>query len=213
MNKNFLKCYFIAGPQDFPNLSLEEAEVKISKLIASGVTAYQFRDKGTHYKNEDGRLGLANRLRKVAKAHNVPFIINDDSALAFEVGADGLHLGQDDMAVSRARDLLGKKVFIGLSVRNEQELIQAQSSKADYLGIGPIYQTSSKKDAAKPIGDKLLTSILQVNQLPIVGIGGIDLSKAEKLAKTGLDGVAIISLLTETKMPYRTINTILRAFE
>lgn len=168
-----LSVYFIAGSQNFSECSLDEATQKIALIIKSGVTVYQFRDKGTIYKEQKQRLSIAQKLQKVSEEAGVSFIVNDDVELARELNADGIHIGQTDESVSKVREKVGQEMWLGLSVTNADELKTAQSSGADYLGIGPIYPTNSKNDAAKPIGIKDLRLMLLENQLPIVGIGGI----------------------------------------
>ncbi|BDH81550.1 thiamine phosphate synthase [Lactococcus lactis] len=194
-----LRAYFIAGPQDFQKLSIDDAIDKISVIIKSGVTVYQFRDKGTIYKNNNQRLEVAKRLQGVAQKAAVSFIVNDDVELARELSADGIHVGQDDDSVSKIRELIGQEMWVGLSVSNDMELESAQKSGADYLGIGPIYPTNSKSDAAEPIGIDHLRKMLEHNQLPTVGIGGITENSLTELSKIGLGGVAVISLLTESE--------------
>lgn len=186
-----LRAYFIAGPQDFPKLSIDDAVDKISVIIKSGVTVYQFRDKGTIYNNKNQRLEVAKRLQEVAQKVAVSFIVNDDVELARELSADGIHVGQDDDSVS-----------------NDMELESAQKSGADYLGIGPIYPTNSKSDAAEPIGIDHLRKMLEYNQLPTVGIGGITQSLLTELSETKLGGVAVISLLTEAENPEKVVKII-----
>lgn len=196
-----LSVYFIAGPQNFPKCSLDEAVHKIALIVKSGVTVYQFRDKGTIYKNKEQRFTIAQKLQKVAKEAAVSFIVNDDVELACELNADGIHIGQTDDPVSKVRERVGQEMGLGLSVTNADELIAAQSSGADYLGIGPIYPTNSKDDATMPIGIKDLRLMLLENQLPIVGIGGISQDSLTELSTIGLDGLAVISLLTEAENP------------
>lgn len=203
-----LRVYFIAGPQDFPNLSIDDAIEQISVIIKSGITVYQFRDKGTIYKNNNQRLEVAKRLQEVAQKAAVSFIVNDDVELARELSADGIHVGQDDDSVSKIRELIGQEMWIGLSVSNDMELESAQKSGADYLGIGPIYPTNSKSDAVEPIGVDHLRKMLELNQLPTVGIGGITQSLLTELSETKLGGVAVISLLTEAENPEKVVKII-----
>ncbi|MGY0169529.1 thiamine phosphate synthase [Lactococcus petauri] len=208
MNKEYLKCYFIAGPQNFAELSIEKAVKKIIVILQSGVSSYQFRDKGTIYRNQNQRRTTVLKLQEAAKDLHIPFIVNDDLELACMIQADGVHLGQQDRAIAEAREKLGPKKYIGLSVRNKQELLAAQKSDADYLGIGPIYPTSSKSDAAEPFGEKQLRELLLVNQKSIVGIGGITLDSLNKLSQMPLDGVAVISLLTRATNPQNIVRKI-----
>ncbi|KKW72959.1 thiamine-phosphate diphosphorylase, thiE [Lactococcus cremoris] len=203
-----LSVYFIAGPQNFPECSLDEATQKIALIIKSGVTVYQFRDKGTIYKEQKQRLSIAQKLQKVSEEAGVSFIVNDDVELARELNADGIHIGQTDEPVSKVREKVGQEMWLGLSVTKADELKTAQSSGADYLGIGPIYPTNSKNDAAKPIGIKDLRLMLLENQLPIVGIGGITQDSLTELSAIGLDGLAVISLLTEAENPKKVAQMI-----
>jgi len=208
MNKEFLTCYFIAGPQNFPELSIEEAVEKIIEILESGVSSYQFRDKGTVYRSQNQRMATVLKLQEAAKDLHIPFIINDDLELACRIQADGVHLGQQDRAVAEAREKLGLQKYIGLSVRNKQELLAAQESEADYLGIGPIYPTSSKSDAAEPLGEEQLSQLLRVNEKAIIGIGGITVESLNPLSQMPLDGVAVISLLTRATNPQNIVRKI-----
>lgn len=203
-----LSVYFIAGPQNFSECSLDGATQKIALIIKSGVTVYQFRDKGTIYKEQKQRLSIAQKLQKVSEEAGVSFIVNDDVELARELNADGIHIGQTDESVSKVREKVGQEMWLGLSVTKADELKTAQSSGADYLGIGPIYPTNSKNDAAKPIGIKDLRLMLLENQLPIVGIGGITQDSLTELSAIGLDGLAVISLLTEAENPKKVAQMI-----
>ncbi|NHI67933.1 thiamine phosphate synthase [Lactococcus garvieae] len=208
MNKEILTCYFIAGPQNFPELSIEEAVEKIIEILEAGVSSYQFRDKGTVYRSQNQRMATVLKLQEAAKDLHIPFIINDDLELACRIQADGVHLGQQDRAVAEAREKLGLQKYIGLSVRNKQELLAAQESEADYLGIGPIYPTSSKSDAAEPLGEEQLSQLLRVNEKAIIGIGGITVESLNPLSQMPLDGVAVISLLTRATNPQNIVRKI-----
>ncbi|WP_338997383.1 thiamine phosphate synthase [Lactococcus formosensis] len=208
MNKEILTCYFIAGPKNFPELSIEEAVEKIIEILEAGVSSYQFRDKGTVYRSQNQRMATVLKLQEAAKDLHIPFIINDDLELACRIQADGVHLGQQDRAVAEAREKLGLQKYIGLSVRNKQELLAAQESEADYLGIGPIYPTSSKSDAAEPLGEEQLSQLLRVNKKAIIGIGGITVESLNPLSQMPLDGVAVISLLTRATNPQNIVRKI-----
>ncbi|WP_213496334.1 thiamine phosphate synthase [Lactococcus formosensis] len=208
MNKEILTCYFIAGPQNFPELSIEEAVEKIIEILEAGVSSYQFRDKGTVYRSQNQRMATVLKLQEAAKDLHIPFIINDDLELACKIQADGVHLGQQDRAVAEAREKLGLQKYIGLSVRNKQELLAAQESEADYLGIGPIYPISSKSDAAEPLGEEQLSQLLRVNEKAIIGIGGITVESLNPLSQMPLDGVAVISLLTRATNPQNIVRKI-----
>ncbi|WP_246163843.1 thiamine phosphate synthase [Weissella coleopterorum] len=173
MKKSQLRCYLVAGPQDYPGLTLVEFTEKIIVLMQAGITAYQFRDKGFHYQSATERLEVVQILQKAAKKWQILFIINDDIELAQLIHADGLHVGQSDQVQAALALPQTTSMLIGLSVSNATELQAAQKSGADYLGIGPIFATQSKVDAAPAIGLTKLKTLLMENKLPIVAIGGL----------------------------------------
>lgn len=199
MNKEFLKRYFVAGSQNFSDLTLPEYEERIALIMQSGITAYQFREKNLTL-SFDEKQALAMRLREKARKLAVPFIVDDDVALAIAVEADGIHVGQDDMPITDVVAQVAGQMIVGLSVRNKSEMVAAQSVMGiDYLGVGPVFATTTKADAAAPLGLDGLATTLNANakQLPTVTIGGITLEDLPALHQAGVDGVAVISLLSE----------------
>ncbi|MFP7242415.1 thiamine phosphate synthase [Pediococcus pentosaceus] len=207
MNKGNLELYFVAGPQDFPDLSLVEAEKRMATIIASGVTTYQFRDKGTQYGDAEQRLALAKRLQQVAQTHGVAFVVDDDVELALALGADGLHVGQDDQPVASLATRLPADMWLGLSASTPAEIRAAKHPRIDYLGVGPVLPTQSKRDAKAPTGTAGLRNLYANRQrdLPIVAIGGITLAAIPAIKAAGAAGVAVISLLTQSPEPSRTV--------
>lgn len=206
MERNILRRYLVAGPQDFPGRSLVEVTERLRLLLNSGITTFQFRDKGAVYASVAERLAFANQIRQLADEAQVMFIMNDDVTLAKAVNADGLHIGQADTRLVEARQDLPASMLIGLSVRNAAEMQAAQASGADYLGVGPIFPTRSKSDAAPALGIDGLVNILALNELPSVGIGGIAMDNLSLLSRTSLDGVAVISMLTRSRNLDETID-------
>ena len=199
MRKDYLERYFVAGSQNFPELTLAEYEIRMKEIMQSGITAYQFREKGAGLTDGPSRLALARRLQAYAKAADVPFFVDDDIDLAIAIKADGVHVGQDDMPITEVIARVPDEMMVGLSVRNVPEMQAAQTiAGIDYLGVGPIYATTTKADAADPLGVTGLQAVLAANtqQLPTVGIGGITLAQLPTLYQAGLDGVAVISLLS-----------------
>jgi len=199
MRKDYLERYFVAGSQNFPELTLSEYEARMQEIMQSGITAYQFREKGAGLTDGPSRLALAQRLQAYAQAANVPFFIDDDVDLAIAIKADGIHVGQDDMPITDVIARVPDEMVVGLSVRNLHEMQAAQTvAGLDYLGVGPIYATTTKADAAEPLGLAGLQTVLTANtqELPTVGIGGITLAELPTLHQAGLDGVAVISLLS-----------------
>lgn len=203
MNRNVLGVYFIMGSQN-SKAPLETLE----KALQAGITCFQLREKG------EGRLkgaayeNFAMACQKLCKAYHVPFIVNDDVELALKIEADGIHVGQDDTAITEFRSLAKDKI-VGVSVHNEQELAFAIQQGADYVGIGPIYSTKSKSDAKPPAGlDFLIRARRQYSDFPIVGIGGIDESNARHVRLSGADGVAVISVICESPDIKNTIKNL-----
>ena len=208
MKKELLQRYFVAGSQNFPDLTLSEYEERIALIMKSGITAYQFREKNPDLSTDEKR-SLAMRLREKAHELDVPFIVDDDVALALAVEADGIHVGQDDMPIADVVKQIAGQMIVGLSVRNGTEMVAAQSvAGSDYLGVRPVFATTTKVDAAAPLGLKGLATALNANtkQLPIVAIGGIKLEDLPALQQAGVDGVAVISLLSEARNVRAVIN-------
>ncbi|MFA5100883.1 MAG: thiamine phosphate synthase [Candidatus Omnitrophota bacterium] len=156
--------------------------------LRAGVKIVQYREKSASSRQ---MYQEAKKLRKVCA--RVTFLVNDRIDIALSVGADGVHIGQSDLALSIARKLLGKKKIIGVTVHNVKEALAAQAQGADYLAVAPIFATSTKKDAGKPAGIKLLARIKQKVAIPVVAIGGINLAHADKVVQAGADAFCAIS--------------------
>lgn len=167
------------------------------EIITAGVEVIQFRAKGLTDKEF---VNHALKLRHLTQ--NITFIINDRVDIALVVEADGVHLGQDDMPVSLARKLLKDKI-IGLSTHNLEQAIAASKEEIDYLAIGPIYQTTTKKNALPPLGPEIIQEIKKIISLPIIAIGGINEDNIEEVIDA--DGVAIVSALLKEKSAERLL--------
>ena len=176
----------ILGNRDL-NLVIEEA-------ILGGATMIQLREKELCY---DEFLSLGKSIKKITDKYSIPLIINDNLQVAQGIDATGVHLGQSDMSVTQARKILGKDKIIGLSVTTEEEAEKAISFSPDYIGIGPIFSTSSKKDASFPLGLEKLKKIINNTDIPTMAIGGINSSNILDVMKSGVDGVAVISEILE----------------
>ena len=161
----------------------------IEDAIKSGVTMIQLREKSI-----DGKefLEKAIKLRELTKKYNVTFLINDRIDIAMIVDADGVHIGQSDIDAISARKLLGKDKIIGVSARTLEEAKMAKENGADYLGIGAMFSTSTKKDA-KTVSFDTLESIIKEVNLPFVLIGGITLDNVKMLKQFNPDGYALVS--------------------
>jgi thiamine-phosphate pyrophosphorylase len=168
---------------------LSEQDV-VRRAIAGGATAIQLRWK-------DGPLreavSVARELKSICAELEVLFVVNDRLDLAMTVQADAVHLGEDDLPVPEARALVGDSMIIGYSPADVSEVEWAVESGADYLGVGPVYGTSSKDDAGEAVGIERIRNVRDLTNIPFVGIGGINASNAVPVVEAGADGVAIIS--------------------
>ena len=185
---NYALCIITA---DLPDLKRTHVDVARESILG-GATMVQFRDKNAGTREI---LDAAFEIRDLAKRAGIPFIVNDRIDIAMAVGSDGVHLGQEDMPIDVARRILGQSRIIGISATNLEEAIEAQRQGADYLGVGPIFATPSKEDAAEPMGPVGLAEIRKQVRIPIVAIGGITEENAGEVMAAGADGIAVISAI------------------
>lgn len=173
--------------------SLESA---VREAILGGATFIQLREKKINgaYFDDEKILEEACAIKKLCSEHNVPFVVNDDVFLAKKIDADGAHIGQEDMPLEKAREILGEKKIIGVSAQNVEQAISAEKRGADYLGVGAIFQTQSKDDA-QAVSLDTLRSICDAVQIPVVAIGGINCENVALLEKSGIAGVSVISAI------------------
>jgi thiamine-phosphate pyrophosphorylase len=166
--------------------------------IAGGVTMVQLRDpdaKGRALTEE------ARRLAGLLRPQGIPFIVNDRVDVAVAAGADGVHVGQSDMRPTDARTLIGPDRILGLSITDAGQLDPADLGVVDYLGVGPIFSTLTKPDAAPPLGLAGLSRIRSMTRLPIVAIGGISADNATSVIEAGADGVSVVSAIVAAADP------------
>lgn len=190
--RDLLKVYFISGSI---NCLKNPVEV-LKEAIDGGITIYQFREKGEGSLKETKKYELAKELQSLCRKHSVPFIVNDDIDLALELEADGVHIGQDDEPVEEVRKKIGNKI-LGVSAHSIEEVDHAIKNGADYLGVGPIFPTSTKEDAKAVQGTKLIEELRDKGyDIPIVGIGGIKIENAPLVIKAGADGVSVITAIS-----------------
>ncbi|MGL2826422.1 thiamine phosphate synthase [Helicobacter pylori] len=201
-----LKLMFVAGSQDFYHIKGGKND-RINALLdtlelalQSKITAFQFRQKGDLALQDPVEIKqLAMKCQKLCQKYSVPFIVNDEAQLALELKADGVHVGQEDMAIEEVIALCKKRQFIGLSVNTLEQALKARHlDGVAYLGVGPIFPTPSKKDAKEVVGVELLKKIHDSGvKKPLVAIGGITTDNASKLQK--FSGIAVISAITQAK--------------
>ncbi|WMI81281.1 thiamine phosphate synthase [Anaerotignum sp. MB30-C6] len=163
----------------------------VEKALLGGATFVQLREKDADF---DTFLEQAKEVKEVCKKYGVPFVINDNIEVALAVDADGVHVGQSDMEAGSVRERLGADKIIGVSTRTVEEALLAQERGADYVGVGAMFNTSTKLDASD-VSFEGLKEICTGIDIPVVAIGGISLNNVEELSGTGIDGVAVVSAL------------------
>lgn len=176
--------------------------IVIEDCIQAGITALQYRAK-----NKTGRemFKECEKLRELTRRYDIPLIVNDRLDLALAVDADGVHLGQEDLTFETAKKYMGDRI-IGISATTYAEGQEAILKSADYIGVGPVFVTSTKKDANSPCGLETLSRLkAEYPGAGIVAIGGIDLNNAAGVLKAGADGLAIISAILGNPNPAGTV--------
>lgn len=162
---------------------------QVEKALKGGVTLVQLREKEpdeTLFEKE------AKEIMELCHRYHVPLIINDHVELALRIGADGVHIGQADMELARAREILGAEKIIGVTAKTVEQAKRAEAGGADYLGSGAVFGSSTKLDA-KPMEHSLLQEICASVNIPVVAIGGITVANAAQLKGRGMAGVAVVS--------------------
>jgi len=166
----------------------------VAAAVAAKVRVVQYRQKQGRTRD---LVAEARQLRQLCR--HIRFLVNDRVDLALEVGADGVHLGQEDLPYPEARRILGPDKIIGVTVHNVAEALTAQAAGADYLGVSPIFCTATKADAGDPTGVALLAEIRSRVSIPLIAIGGITLANAPAVIAAGADAVcAIAAVVTKT---------------
>jgi len=163
-----------------------------------GVTAIQLRLKE---KSDRELLALAKALRILTTEKGLLFIIDDRLDLALAAGADGVHLGKEDIPLEEARKIAGKELIIGVTVENEKEAKEAAMAGADYLGTAAVFPTPTKSYNAPPLGKDELQKIVAAVDIPVVAIGGINRENALGILETGVAGIAVISAILNAEDP------------
>lgn len=188
LDKSTMLLYAVTDRKWIREKTLAE-EVELA--IKGGVTFVQLREKELQY---DEFLREAKQIRKITDRYKVPFVVNDNVKIAMECNADGVHVGQDDMAISEVRKYIGPEKILGVSVQTIEQAVEAEKAGADYIGVGDIFGTSTKFDAKK-VAINILRKICEKVSIPVVAIGGISEKNMSSLAGTGIAGVAIVSAI------------------
>ena len=172
-----------------------DIEECVRQAILGGVTMVQVREKN---KSTEEMICIADKIKKVTEAYNIPLIINDNIDVAIKTNADGIHIGQDDIPCLEARKILGNNKIIGVSVRTYEQAKKAIEHGATYLGVGAIYKSTTKKDAKIVSHDELL-KIINYCKIPIVVIGGINEKTIPNFKNYNISGYAMIRPILDNK--------------
>ena len=199
-----LRLYLVVSPDDRPSADLVDV---VTSTIAAGVTCVQLRWKGC---TDRELFNLAARFVDVTNSAGIPFIVNDRLDLALAVGADGVHLGVDDLPIDAARELAGTDFIIGYSPETDAQ-IQASDAYVSYLGIGPVFTTSTKLDAGSQLGVNEFARRRALTDLPVVAIGGITERNAAQPIAAGADGIAVVSAILGADDPFAATRVLAQA--
>lgn len=162
---------------------------QVEEALEGGATCVQLREKALA---EDEFLREAVELARLCHRYGVPLLINDNVEIARRSGADGVHVGQDDMEAHAARGLLGSDMIVGVTAKTVEQALRAQDAGANYLGSGAVFGSTTKLNA-RPMTKETLASICAAVSIPVVAIGGVNRANAASLAGTGIAGIAVVS--------------------
>ena len=179
---------------------LKENEDLISiceAVLESGATFLQIREKDLDKETFEQE---AEALKKLCAKYHVPFVVNDNVEIAMEIDADGVHVGQSDIKGRDIRNMIGNEKILGISAGTVEEAIAAEKAGADYIGVGAVFGTSTKKNARNLTVEKL-KEICESVSIPVVAIGGIGASNIMELTNSGIDGVAVVSAIFAAENP------------
>lgn len=189
--------YLIADNQACAPLSIIDA---VAAVINSGVSCVQLRMKN---QTPENIIRTGKKLLHLLRMHQIPLIINDHPHIALAINADGVHIGQTDIPYTMARQQLGYKKIIGVSIENIQQAQRYRSIDCDYFGVAPIFASPTKKYATPPLGIANLNRINNVLSAPVVALGGINLQNIRSVLATGVAGVAVASAIFLAEQPHK----------
>lgn len=186
LNENMLRLYAVT---DRSWLRGETIFDQVEAAIRGGATLIQLREKELPF---DAFLDEAIEMKALCERCNVPLIINDNVEIALRSGADGVHVGQDDMRAEDIRKMAGRNLIVGVTAKTVEQALDAQAAGADYLGSGAVFGSTTKTNA-RPMTRETLSAICAAVDIPVVAIGGINRDNISELRGTGISGVAVVS--------------------
>jgi thiamine-phosphate pyrophosphorylase len=190
-----LSLYLVTDRSLCAHLGIEQV---VEAAVRGGVTLVQLRDDQTPTSE---LIDVATRLRRLLERYGVPLIVNNRLDVALAAGAAGAHVGQSDASPVVARRRLGPDAILGLSITDLAQLAAVDPAIVDYLGVGPVFATGTKPDAAPAMGLQALAAARAATSLPIVAIGGIDQGNAAEVMRTGVAGIAVVSAICAAPDP------------
>jgi len=177
-----------------PKLTLGRSEAEIVEAACkAGVTLVQYRDKDC---DDETYTARGRELAAIARKYDVPLLLNDRVHLVKAIGADGIHLGQSDMPLAKARETLGRDCIIGVSASDAAQAKEAEDAGADYVAVSGVFYTDTKTDISRWLGLEGVTAIAKAVTVPVVAIGGIKAGNAAQIVAAGADGVAVVTAIT-----------------
>lgn len=168
---------------------------QVEESIQGGVSIVQLREKNL---DDESFLKEAIQMKELAAKYGIPFIVNDNVLVALHSKADGIHIGQNDLAIQEVRKMVGPHRIIGVSAQTVEQAITAQQNGADYLGVGAVFSTTTKSDAIE-VSYEMLKAIYEAVTIPVVAIGGITVDNVHDLKGSGIDGIAVVSAILAQK--------------
>lgn len=188
-NKNILNTDLYCITAEKYSLGRSNIQV-VEDMIEAGVKIIQYREKK---KTMLEKFNECKKIREMTRKAGVTFIINDDIHLAMAIGADGVHVGQDDLPIEEVRKLVGDEMIIGLSTHSPEQGQDAVKREADYIGVGPIFKTNTKEDVCDPVGLEYLNYVVSNLEIPFVAIGGIKEHNMEKVVNAGAKCICMVT--------------------
>lgn len=187
-DKNMMLLYAVTDRAWTKKMTLME---QVEAALKNGVTCVQLREKEL---DDAAFLAEAREMCALCRRYGVPFIVNDNVEIAIQCGADGVHVGQEDMVAADVRQMVGENMMIGVSAHTVEEAQEAVKNGADYLGVGAVFSTSTKTDVTT-MPHETLKAICAAVDVPVVAIGGISARNIGLLSGSGVDGVAVVSAI------------------
>jgi thiamine-phosphate pyrophosphorylase len=182
----------------------------VKAMLDGGVKLLQYRDKE---KSKLDKFRQCEKIRALTKEYDACFIVNDDIDIALSVESDGIHLGQGDLPIQKARAIAGADMIIGLSTHSPQQANEAVQNGADYIGVGPIFKTFTKKDVVDPVGFEYLDFCVKNIRIPKTAIGGVKISNLESICKYRPENICLVTEIAGADDIAKTVSQIIKMIE